>query len=69
MAKGLTQKEFAEKLGISYHTYRSIEQAQFDGRVKTWDKIEDLLGINQRELREKEEPPRCQTCGQTIKKR
>ena len=59
--KGLTQRAIAQILGISYHTYRSLEYAKYDGRVKTWDKLEDLLGVNQRELREKQEVKNDQT--------
>lgn len=49
---GLTQRQMAEMLKISYVYYQSIEEGKRTGTVKIWDSIEDLTGINQRFLRE-----------------
>ncbi len=52
---GMTQKEVAEYLGISEIGYRQIESGRRIGRISIWDKLEDLLNIPQRKLREIEE--------------
>jgi transcriptional regulator with XRE-family HTH domain len=39
LKKGLTQKELAEKTGISIHTIANIEQKQRKGSKLTWKKI------------------------------
>lgn len=49
---GLTQKQVAEKLGISETAYQRIEYGERIGRIDNWDKLEDLFGIHQRLLRE-----------------
>jgi len=49
---GMTQKEVAEKLGITEQAYQKIEYGERIGKVETWDKLEDLFGIHQRMLRE-----------------
>lgn len=49
---GLTQKEVAEKLGISERHYRFIEAGTRGGNFETWDALEDLFNISQRLLRE-----------------
>ena len=51
-AKGMTQQQVAEYLGITVLAYKRIEYGQRVGRVETWDKLEDLFGIPQRKLRE-----------------
>jgi DNA-binding XRE family transcriptional regulator len=51
--KGLTQRAIAQIIGTSYHNYRHIEYERHNGGVKLWDKLEDLLGVPQRKLREK----------------
>ena len=51
-AKGMTQQQVAEYLGITVLAYKRIEYGQRVGRVETWDKLEDLFGIHQRKLRE-----------------
>lgn len=47
----LTRKQVAEYLGITDVAYGRIENGVRIGRVETWDKLEDLFGIHQRELR------------------
>ena len=51
-AKGLTQQALAEKLGVSERYYRLIEAGTRCGDFEIWDKLEDLVGIHQRILRE-----------------
>lgn len=51
-AKGLTQMQMAEMLGISMIHYQKIEAGERNGNFKIWDALEDLLGIHQRILRE-----------------
>jgi transcriptional regulator with XRE-family HTH domain len=50
--KGMTQRQVAEKLGMNVRQYQSVEYGTVIGKVTTWDKLEDLLGIHQRLLRE-----------------
>lgn len=49
--KGMTQKQVAEYLGISETAYQKIEYGQMIGKIKHWDKLEDLFGVHQRVLR------------------
>lgn len=48
---GFTQKQVAEKLGISLRFYQHIEGGTRKGNIELWDKIEDMFGIPQRTLR------------------
>ena len=48
---GMTQKEVAEKLGISERYYRFIEAGTRGGEFEIWDSLEDLFGVHQRILR------------------
>lgn len=49
---GMTQQQMADKLKMSLIGYRQIENGSRIGRIETWDKLEDILGIHQRILRE-----------------
>ena len=49
---GLTQADVAERLGITPQHYQRIEYGVVVGKVELWDTLEDLLGANQRWLRE-----------------
>lgn len=49
---GMTQKQVAERLGISEIGYRQIECGKRIGSIKIWDGLEDLFNVNQRKLRE-----------------
>lgn len=49
--RGWTQKDVAEKLGMSLIGYRQIESGARIGRIETWDALEDMFGVHQRELR------------------
>lgn len=51
-AKGLTQQEMADKLGLTLNHYQKIEYAKLNGSFEVWDALEDLLGVHQRILRE-----------------
>lgn len=49
---GLTQQAMADKLGVHERYYKAIESGERLGAIWMWDKLEDLLRINQRVLRE-----------------
>lgn len=51
-AKGMTQKQVAEYLGITEQYYQAIEYRKRIGRIEMWDKLEDLFNVHQRVLRE-----------------
>ncbi len=51
-AAGLTQQAMADKLGVGLRHYKKIECGETLGSVPLWDELEDILGINQRVLRE-----------------
>jgi len=51
-AAGLTQQALADRLGIHGRYYKAIESGEKLGAIWVWDKLEDVLGINQRVLRE-----------------
>ena len=48
----LTQTMMAEKLGVCQQYYSAVERGCTTGNVRLWDAIEDILGANQRVLRE-----------------
>lgn len=51
---GLTQEQLAEKLEISLRYYQNIEAGDRNGDFEIWDKLEDIIGIHQRILRQKD---------------
>ena len=51
---GLTQEQMAEKLGISSIYYQKIEHGDRIGSFDIWDALEDITGIHQRILRQKD---------------
>lgn len=51
-ANGLTQQAMADKLGIHERYYKALESGERLGGIDLWDRLEDLLSINQRVLRE-----------------
>ena len=53
----LTQLDVANILGISVRHYQNIEYGTRQGSIEIWDKLEDLFGIPQRQLREIEKMP------------
>ena len=42
---GMTQSQMAEKSGLSKSMYASIEKGVRCGTFKTWEKIQEALGI------------------------
>lgn len=50
-AKGMTQQQMADALGISLRYYQQIEAGDRTGDFQIWDTLEDLTGIHQRKLR------------------
>lgn len=48
---GMTQQQVAEAIGMSLRNYCNIEAGKVIGTIRAWDALEDLFGINQRELR------------------
>lgn len=51
-AAGLTQRQMADKLGVSLRYYKQIEAGSRTGDFTIWDTLEDITGIHQRKLRE-----------------
>lgn len=49
---GMTQRQMADKLEVGLRHYKKIESGETLGSIPLWDDMEDLLGINQRVLRE-----------------
>ena len=49
---GLTQSSIAKHLGIDLRYYKKIESGAALGGIWLWDGLEDLLGVNQRDMRE-----------------
>lgn len=49
---GLTQEQMAERLHVSLRHYKKIESGETLGSIPIWDMLEDMLGVNQRVLRE-----------------
>ena len=43
VAKGYTQKQIADLLGITVTQYQRIEKGTSDGTIKLWEKIKVLL--------------------------
>lgn len=52
IASGKTQKEIAALCGISEVHYRKIEAGDREGKARIWDQLQELFGIEQRQLRE-----------------
>lgn len=48
----MTQQAVADYLNISLSHYKGIESGDRLGRIDLWDKLEDLLNLHQRKLRE-----------------
>lgn len=55
-AKGMTQQQVADAVGLSLIGYQQIERGVRIGKIETWDKLEDLFQIHQRELRKISSP-------------
>ncbi len=52
LASGMTQRQVADRLGISLRYYQNIEKGDRTGDFEIWDELEDVFGVHQRELRE-----------------
>ena len=50
-AKGMTQKQVANYLGISERMYQRLEAGNTLGKIIHWDMLEDLFQTSQRVLR------------------
>jgi DNA-binding XRE family transcriptional regulator len=46
-----TQKEIAKEIGISERYYQHIESGTREGKGRIWDRLQDLFGIDQKDLR------------------
>lgn len=57
LAKGLTVEQIAAYLEIEPQSYKNIEWGYRNTKTEKWDKLEDLLGIPQRQLRENHKIP------------
>lgn len=51
-AKGMTQQQVADALGISLRHYCKIEAGDVLGSISVWDALEDLFSVHQRVLRQ-----------------
>ena len=49
---GMTQQQMADRLEIGLRHYKKIESGETLGSISLWDDMEDMLGANQRVLRE-----------------
>lgn len=67
-AKGMTQQQVADRLGISLRHYCRMESGEIIGFVELWDDLEELFSVHQRELRQisqaadQQKPQRERTC-------
>lgn len=52
LAKQLTFEQIASYLDISVNSYKNIEWGYRNTKTDNWDKLEDLLQVPQRQLRE-----------------
>ena len=50
-ARGMTQQQVAERLGLCLRQYQRIESGKSVGGFEIWDTLEDLFSIHQRKLR------------------
>ncbi len=55
--KGFTQQQLADRLLIGLRHYKKLESGETLGSIWIWDALEDLLGVNQRALRENRPGP------------
>lgn len=57
-AAELTQQQVADRIHIDLRYYKAIELGERLGSIAIWDALEDLLRINQRNLREDTPAPK-----------
>jgi transcriptional regulator with XRE-family HTH domain len=53
---GLSQEELARRVGVSGPAIWAIENGVKTGRVSTWDRLEEILGVPQQILRRMDRP-------------
>jgi transcriptional regulator with XRE-family HTH domain len=53
---GISQEELARRVGVSGPAIWAIERGVMTGRVRTWDRLEEILGVPQQELRRLDSP-------------
>ena len=51
-ARGMTQQQVADALGVSLRYYQNIEAGDRTGDFGIWDTLEDMFNIHQRRLRQ-----------------
>lgn len=56
MNGNLTQKEMAEKIGITIGAYALIESGKRVGSTKTWMKIQELFKLSDQEVWQLQKP-------------
>ena len=49
---GLTQTKLSQLVGVTVGAISHLESGRNGARPETWDKLEDILGVPQRQLRE-----------------
>ena len=49
--RGLSQEQVAYKIGMTKQGYNRIELGRRGASADIWDALEDLFGVDQRELR------------------
>lgn len=57
IVRGLSQKDVANHLGISERSYSFLECGTRKGSIETWDALEDMFEIPQRQLRSNTKEP------------
>lgn len=50
VAKNWSQKDVAEKIGISLSSYNLIESGKRFGSNRTWEKIKELYNLSDQEM-------------------
>jgi transcriptional regulator with XRE-family HTH domain len=50
-AQGFTQEELGRLIGLTKKSVSDLERNHVDGKICTWDALEDILKVPQRELR------------------
>ena len=51
LARGLTQEDLGKRIGMTKKGIWAIEHGITHGRVRTWDRLEEVLGVDQKLLR------------------
>jgi transcriptional regulator with XRE-family HTH domain len=51
LSRKMSQQELGEMVGITGQAICKLERGHIEGRARTWDILEDILGMPQRVLR------------------